>query len=434
MSWLTDADSRHLGWVINMMVIFVVVSTLFAVAISILYLVDRNNLFEHECSTVCPSVTPLSETVNDLTVINALFMPGNASIDSTTITFPQNVKLSSVSSTVNQTPIDFSDPIVFNDIVDTVGTVRTLGTGTISATVTTNNIGIFLNGNGTIFVTELAIGDTIELQTAPSQLRTVISINGNLQVQVDTTPFPVPANTSFFILKPLARFYGDENAVNATQAGITVAARPGEGPNSLTIGHGAGRETLTVFGNIGAQSDGNTDVKAYSYSTTAPEASFTGYAARGTTANPTPVQTGDTLAKFAGVGQPGATLPFGSSPTYMAHEAAENWSTGAQGSRTSFYVTDTGTTAPTKRFEINQDGANITPLTTVTGGLFVAGTRVVGPQAPALTSYMNNTGGTISGTDEYVATPDMPTNNNFSTMLNQINEIALVLQGHGLVA
>ncbi|MGH7260549.1 MAG: hypothetical protein ACREI9_07680, partial [Nitrospiraceae bacterium] len=76
--------------------------------------------------------------------------------------------------------------------------------------------------------------------------------------------------------------------------------------------------------------------------------------ARGTSAAPTAILTGDTLGSFSARGHDGTV--FSASQGRFIYVATENWAVGAHGTRWEQQVTATGTTATVTRLRVDQNG------------------------------------------------------------------------------
>jgi hypothetical protein len=154
---------------------------------------------------------------------------------------------------------------------------------------------------------------------------------------------------------------------------------------------------------------GSPDVTATAFSLTGSGPSFLGRKARGSGAAPSAVQSGDTLAVFAGKGY--GTTAFNPSLTGtggMSVQATQTWTDTSQPTSVSFYTTPSGSTLPASRMTIGPGGNVGIGTTAPTSNLEVA-SLANNVAAMVATSYSSSQSGSIIQGRKARGTPAAPT-------------------------
>lgn len=226
-----------------------------------------------------------------------------------------------------------STPLLRLDVAGSgriTGTATSVLTGSIDATASTTVTGV-----GTLFTTELVIGDRI---TVSGESRTVTAIASATSLTVDTAFTDTANDTSVDKLPAIFVTRQSDNTLAMVQ---NYSGNFGLGTSSPDFEF----EAVSATQNI--------EMVATGYNGRKPV--FAGRSANGTEVSPTATTAGDILAEFAGQGY-GATSFASSSTASIRVVAEETFDDSGYGSQLLFRTTPNNSTTLTSRMVITADG------------------------------------------------------------------------------
>ena len=323
---------------------------------------------------------------------NINLIPGTGNVTNGSVVVAGNLSVSG-NLTINGANTAFNSNIVTYGAMTTTGNVVTTGNLTATGPVTFNgnfiNNGATTNNGNTINNGNLTTtGNVVSVGTLTANGQSIFNGNTQFNGSVSITN-NLNANTVFTINVPAQTLTmnGTVTIQNSNFPSTTSGVRIDGSNNAIAQQTTAAGTMLQISGLDGGYAT-RMIIDNYSLGNANAYPLLAGRAARGNSANPTAVQSGDILMRWGGNGYSNTfALSGGATIDYLA---AENYTDSSKGSTITFNTTQTGTNVRTQSASINTSlfaiSSNTTTANTVVANTFVMSSYTANSMVTQLSS------------------------------------------------
>jgi len=323
---------------------------------------------------------------------NINLIPGTGNVTNGSVVVAGNLSVSG-NLTINGANTAFNSNIVTYGAMTTTGNVVTTGNLTATGPVTFNgnfiNNGATTNNGNTINNGNLTTtGNVVSVGTLTANGQSIFNGNTQFNGSVSITN-NLNTNTVFTINVPAQTLAmnGTVTIQNSNFPSTTSGVRIDGSNNAIAQQTTATGTMLQISGLDGGYAT-RMIIDNYSLGNANAYPLLAGRAARGNSANPTAVQSGDILMRWGGNGYSNTfSLSGGATIDYLA---AENYTDSTKGSTITFNTTQTGTNVRTQSASINTSlfaiSSNTTTANTVVANTFVMSSYTANSMVTQLSS------------------------------------------------